>query len=83
MHIFGRHTMRYSNKNGLDNGVSAGTKWWLGGIFVVVTAALSYCMSTFLTFENKLQTYGFALGFSALLAGFLVAASSIASPNPY
>ncbi len=73
--------MRHSGKNGLDNGVPAGTKWWLGVIFVIVTAALSYCLSTFLTFENKLQVYGFAIGFSALLAGFLVAVLYTSMPR--
>ncbi len=73
--------MRYSNKNGLDNGIPVGTKWWLGAIFVIVTAALSYCLSTFLTFEHTLQKYGFAVGFSALLAGFLVAVLYTAMPR--
>lgn len=73
--------MRYSKKSSLDSGVSAGTKWMLALAFVVLTAALSFCLSECLAFEQKLQTWGYAVGLSALIAGLLVAVLYTAAPR--
>lgn len=65
--------MKLSRKNSLDAGTPAVTKLLLAGVFVLLTAICSVCLLQTLPFTAALQRYTYAIGFSMLLCGLLVA----------
>ncbi len=65
--------MKFSRKNSLDSGTPAATKLLLGGIFLLLTVVCSLCLLETLPLSEQRQLYAYAIGFSALLSGLLVA----------
>lgn len=73
--------MKFSHKNGLDNGTPLSTKLLLTAIFVVIAVACSFSMSQFLPLTAGVQRYTYSLGFSLLLAALLVTVMYVLMPR--